>query len=90
MHNPGSELLASDIVVFIILYREKNTYKTYAYITRTQISCSINLFYFLIYFSLNDVHGICLIQKNAVHNLTMWKSAYMVVMLVRQIREIII
>lgn len=38
----------------------------------------------------NDVHGICLIQKNAVHNLTMWKSAYMVVMLVRQIRQIII
>lgn len=30
MHNPGSELLASDIVLFIILYREKNTYKTYA------------------------------------------------------------
>lgn len=61
IHNPGSELLASDVVVFIILYREKNTYKTYAYITCTQISCFINLFYFLIYLSLNDVHGICLI-----------------------------
>lgn len=31
-----------------------------------------------------------LLQKNAVHNLTMWKSAYMVVMLVRQIGQIII
>lgn len=63
MHNPGSKLLASDIVIFIILYREKNTYKTYAYITCTQISRSINLFYFLIYLSLNDVHGICLITE---------------------------
>lgn len=31
-----------------------------------------------------------LLQKNTVHNLIMWKSAYMVVMLVRQIRQIII
>lgn len=30
-----------------------------------------------------------LLQKNAVHNLTTWKSAYMVVMLARQIRQII-
>lgn len=52
MHNPGSKLLASDIVVFIILYREKNTYIKHAYITCTQISCSINLFYFLICLSL--------------------------------------
>lgn len=42
LQNPGSELLASNIVIFIILYREKNTYKTYAYFTCTQISCSIN------------------------------------------------
>lgn len=63
MHNPGSELLASDIVVFIILYKEKIHIKHNAYITCTQISCSINLFYFLIYLSLNDVHGICLIAE---------------------------
>lgn len=26
MHNPGSELLASDRMIFITLYREKSTY----------------------------------------------------------------
>lgn len=60
MHNPGGELLASNIVVFIILYREEIHIKHSLYYMHADFMLH-KFFYFLIYFSLNDVHGICLI-----------------------------